>query len=397
MAEYKSAYTGEQIDAGIGKANTAVQPADLSAYQELLVSGTNIKTINNTSLLGEGNIDIQGGGGEGASIRVVDATNPDDWSGEEPTQSCLLDIVSNEYQIIYITNIPADVEGMEYAIAMRLNAKVDNNESGSEQHMRQYLRFDNDDEEESAYIQGFTFSKEGDDEATMSVDEYPLGGGGSGSDAPIIFQPFASYVDGNTGKTKIIIYNNQLEEITNAIDNYKEVVIRVDGANYDDNKYFRLSDFDKNGKTYIEAWDKNLYFPNFICETPYGQYFIELDHLETSESYALYSVVEGTKRYQPTDIKFSTNMIQFDSDDLTQIWTQKRPEITVNVDESSGEQWVAFKKVSEDLTQGAEKFIYSSNIIPDSSHLFYYQIILNMNNGDIETSIYKYEISASSV
>jgi hypothetical protein len=31
--------------------------------QDTLVSGTNIKTINNTSILGSGNIDIQGGGG----------------------------------------------------------------------------------------------------------------------------------------------------------------------------------------------------------------------------------------------------------------------------------------------------------------------------------------------
>lgn len=30
--------------------------------QDTLVSGTNIKTINNTSILGSGNIDIQGGG-----------------------------------------------------------------------------------------------------------------------------------------------------------------------------------------------------------------------------------------------------------------------------------------------------------------------------------------------
>jgi hypothetical protein len=30
--------------------------------QDTLVSGTNIKTINNQSLLGSGNIDIQGGG-----------------------------------------------------------------------------------------------------------------------------------------------------------------------------------------------------------------------------------------------------------------------------------------------------------------------------------------------
>ena len=35
----------------------------LNGKQATLVSGTNIKTINNTSLLGSGNIDIQGGGG----------------------------------------------------------------------------------------------------------------------------------------------------------------------------------------------------------------------------------------------------------------------------------------------------------------------------------------------
>ena len=32
--------------------------------QDTLVSGTNIKTINNTSILGSGNIDIQGGGSD---------------------------------------------------------------------------------------------------------------------------------------------------------------------------------------------------------------------------------------------------------------------------------------------------------------------------------------------
>lgn len=32
--------------------------------QDTLVSGTNIKTINNQSLLGSGNIDIQGGGSD---------------------------------------------------------------------------------------------------------------------------------------------------------------------------------------------------------------------------------------------------------------------------------------------------------------------------------------------
>lgn len=42
----------------------------LGGKQPTLVSGTNIKTINNESILGEGNIDIQGG----SSVNVVQAT-----------------------------------------------------------------------------------------------------------------------------------------------------------------------------------------------------------------------------------------------------------------------------------------------------------------------------------
>lgn len=40
---------------------------NLNNKQPLLISGTNIKTINSQSLLGEGNINIQGGGGSGGS------------------------------------------------------------------------------------------------------------------------------------------------------------------------------------------------------------------------------------------------------------------------------------------------------------------------------------------
>lgn len=42
--------------------------AALSGKQDTLVSGTNIKTINNQSILGEGNIEIQGGGGGSITI-----------------------------------------------------------------------------------------------------------------------------------------------------------------------------------------------------------------------------------------------------------------------------------------------------------------------------------------
>ena len=40
----------------------------VNSKQDTLVSGTNIKTINNQSILGSGNINIQGGGGGGANI-----------------------------------------------------------------------------------------------------------------------------------------------------------------------------------------------------------------------------------------------------------------------------------------------------------------------------------------
>lgn len=49
-ADTATTYTKTEVDTALG------------GKQATLVSGTNIKTINNTSLLGSGNIDIQGGG-----------------------------------------------------------------------------------------------------------------------------------------------------------------------------------------------------------------------------------------------------------------------------------------------------------------------------------------------
>ena len=45
---------------------------EVAAKQDALVSGTNIKTINGTSLLGEGNIVIEGGGGSSEITDVLD-------------------------------------------------------------------------------------------------------------------------------------------------------------------------------------------------------------------------------------------------------------------------------------------------------------------------------------
>ena len=52
---------------------TAAALNDLnSKKQNKLISGTNIKTINNQSLLGEGNITISGGGGSGGDVNVIE-------------------------------------------------------------------------------------------------------------------------------------------------------------------------------------------------------------------------------------------------------------------------------------------------------------------------------------
>ena len=48
-----------------------ISPNGVISFQPKLVSGTNIKTINNQSLLGSGNIDIQGGGGEEATDEEI--------------------------------------------------------------------------------------------------------------------------------------------------------------------------------------------------------------------------------------------------------------------------------------------------------------------------------------
>lgn len=54
----------------VGKINEVIDDK-----QDTLVSGTNIKTVNGTSLLGSGNIDIQGGGSSYTAGTGIDITN----------------------------------------------------------------------------------------------------------------------------------------------------------------------------------------------------------------------------------------------------------------------------------------------------------------------------------
>lgn len=70
-------------------ANRAVANA-LKEKQDVLVSGENIKTVNGQSLLGKGNIEIQGGGGGGS-------VDPELLEGFIPLQRQFSDDFNNDY------------------------------------------------------------------------------------------------------------------------------------------------------------------------------------------------------------------------------------------------------------------------------------------------------------
>ena len=75
--------------------------AGLAQKQDTLVSGTNIKTINNQSLLGSGNITISGGGGgSGVQITLASTAQPLTGSGTQSMASGSNNITFNKMQLI---------------------------------------------------------------------------------------------------------------------------------------------------------------------------------------------------------------------------------------------------------------------------------------------------------
>ena len=83
--------TSGKVDTSTYTAYTASTDTAIQGKQDTLVSGTNIKTINNESLLGSGNITIQGGGGGGKAISA--GTNISITTGETAdTINCTLPI-----------------------------------------------------------------------------------------------------------------------------------------------------------------------------------------------------------------------------------------------------------------------------------------------------------------
>lgn len=231
MANYKSIYTGAEIDSAIGKANTALQEHQelktinneslvgegnitiegtsytagsniqisnenvisatdtiyddtelreiIAEKQEELVSGENIKTINGNSVLGEGNLVIEGGEGS-FSYRDIDFTDETQWTGSEPTQAVLQDILDNDYQAVHIINIEGVADAWLWEC---MGAEAEGTQ------IKRYVNFDDADESEGtpAMVTFFLISKnDGEEEIDFHSSDIPLNDYSSLNNKPLI-------------------------------------------------------------------------------------------------------------------------------------------------------------------------------------------------------------------
>lgn len=119
-----SAVTQSISEAVSGKASQSdleTVSGQVANKQDTLVSGTNIKTVNNISLLGSGNIDIQGGGGSGGC--TVDETvvyntltnNLFDYNGDYKYEYAVIDFQGDKTSAITTIYFIAGDASNDYA------------------------------------------------------------------------------------------------------------------------------------------------------------------------------------------------------------------------------------------------------------------------------------------
>lgn len=94
----------------------------LDEKQDTLVSGTNLKTINNQSLLGSGNIDVSGGGGTPTDVRI---------NGTSITSNSVADIITEGTYNASSNKIAtmSDLSSKQDTLVSGTNIKTINNES----------------------------------------------------------------------------------------------------------------------------------------------------------------------------------------------------------------------------------------------------------------------------
>ena len=96
----------------------------VSGKQDTLVSGTNIKTINNQSLLGSGNITIQGGGGSGGT-NVIDITKAEYEALSAYTEGAIYNITDAETVDLNDFAQVSDLEALETTVSGLSETKAD--------------------------------------------------------------------------------------------------------------------------------------------------------------------------------------------------------------------------------------------------------------------------------
>ena len=104
-------YEGYVLDARQGKVLNDTK-------QDLLVSGTNIKTINNQSLLGSGNIDTTGGQSTATDVRINGTTITDDGVANIITESAYN---ASNNKIATMSDLPPIVEGITTLTGSTIN------------------------------------------------------------------------------------------------------------------------------------------------------------------------------------------------------------------------------------------------------------------------------------
>ena len=104
-------YEGYVLDARQGKVLNDTK-------QDLLVSGTNIKTINNQSLLGSGNIDTTGGQSTATDVRINGTTITDDGVANIITESAYN---ASTNKIATMSDLPPIVEGITTLTGSTIN------------------------------------------------------------------------------------------------------------------------------------------------------------------------------------------------------------------------------------------------------------------------------------
>lgn len=128
---------GNIVIQGGGSSYTAGDGIDITndvisvtGRQETLVSGTNIKTINNQSLLGSGNIDIQGGGG---NANIIELTQAEYDALSAYTEDAL-----------YVITDAEEVDLNDYATSADLATKVNKTNVTANSQVRKFTKWNSD-------------------------------------------------------------------------------------------------------------------------------------------------------------------------------------------------------------------------------------------------------------